>query len=61
MTWQGNRNRGVLIIAYEVESETSREEKNWKIYGWDRRIILISIVINKLPTEQSGLSLGGLG
>jgi hypothetical protein len=28
--WQGNRNRGVLIIEYEVTSEISRENKTGK-------------------------------
>lgn len=61
MTWQGNRNGGVLVIEYKVQSGISREEKNWKIHGRDGRTILISIVINKLPIELSGLSLSGLG
>jgi hypothetical protein len=61
VTWQENRNGGVLVTEYEVQSGNSREEKSWKIHGRDGRIILISIVINKLPTELSGLSLSGLG
>jgi len=30
VTWQGNRNKGVQMIEYEVTSETSREEKTGK-------------------------------
>jgi len=30
VTWQGNTNRGVLVIEYEDQLETQREEKTGK-------------------------------